>query len=195
MTAKKCFLLGFIIIGMLALPPLRTILLSTMAGHMLIQIPLLAFSGYLLGKGFILKKKDAFIQYNQNGIPGLIVTISVFSFWMLPRTLDTTLTVGWLELAKYISLPLLVGLPLGISIVRWHPITKGFVWANGVSMLGIMSWLYQNLTIRLCNNYLFSQQEIVGRILFLLTITLFTIGLVRLFFSGNKSIDYSAENI
>jgi hypothetical protein len=82
---------------------------------------------------------------------------------MLPRSLDAALAEPAMAVAKFISLPALLGLPLAQSWCRLHPIARGFVWAKLVSMLGVLGWLYLAAPVRLCNFYLLDEQLLLGR--------------------------------
>lgn len=154
---------GPILLILLMLPPVAIWLESTMTGHMLIQIPLLIMAGYWMGS--VLKRRISSIDLYVGGIPGLILIIFTLLFWMIPRSLDHALTSGWMEIAKYATLTLLVGVPLGVG---WHKlgfIIRGFVWIHLISMIFLMGWLYATTPIRVCNQYLIDQQRLAGWIL------------------------------
>jgi len=148
--------LGLFII--LALPPVRAALEATLMGHMLVQIPLLVLAGWLLvaGRGSILQ------SWNANGIPGLLLALFAMAFWSIPRWLDAALSEPLWEIIKFITVPLLVGLPLAMSWPRLSDLARGFVWANAISMLAFMGWLYIAAPVRVCNNYLVDQQVAFG---------------------------------
>lgn len=119
---------GLLLVGALALPPLRRLLEVSMVGHMLVQIPLLVVAGALLAScvpAALRRKLDAF---NANGFAGILAAGFVTSYWMLPRALDAALSDPLMELAKFCSLPLLVGLPLALSWPRLGPIGGGSCW-------------------------------------------------------------------
>jgi hypothetical protein len=46
---------------------------------------------------------------------GLLAVVFATSLWMLSRMLDVALASPLFDLAKFVILPLLVGLPLGLS--------------------------------------------------------------------------------
>lgn len=186
---KPIVFICFMLIAALSIPQVRTGLESTMVGQMVIQIPLLAFTGYLFGTG--IRKhvwKPEWVQYNQNGIPGLIIAIFTSIFWLLPRSLDAALNNTTFELAKYLTAPLMIGLPLAFSWGRLSPIVKGFIWANVISMLFVMGWLYANAPVRLCNNYLKGQQVNLGITLIGLSLFFLFLFFCRAFFIGEKRI-------
>jgi len=120
-------------------------------------------------------------RWNPQGVPGIVLALGVSTYWMIPRALDAALASGSVELAKFVSLPLLVGLPLALSWPRLHPIAKGFVAANWIPMLGVVGWLYRAALIRLCNYYLTDEQQLTGDLLVVLTVVLAALWLTSLF--------------
>lgn len=156
-----CFQVGIGIglIALLALPVWRTLLESSLINHMLVQIPLLVFAGWMIGKGML---KSRFQHWNERGIPGLLIAIFTMFFWMIPRWLDAALSEPLWEVMKFITVPLLIGVPLGISWFRMSSFARAIVWANGISMLVVIGWLYVAAPVRVCNNYLVNQQEDFG---------------------------------
>ena len=121
--------------------------------HVLVQMPLLALAGATLpvrplpreviGAAFVLA----------------LVTVAV---WMLPRSVDAALT-GWAgHVAKFLTLPLLFGLPLALSWNRLGPVLRGFVKAQCISMLLLLAFLYTHAPLRICNSYLVSDQQRLG---------------------------------
>lgn len=170
---------GLGILTLLTSPPLRHLLEGHLVTHLLLQIPLLAAAGALLGqalpdssdrqseKGQTRpgKARAAWSAWNAGGLPGLLLALFTAAFWMLPRSLDAALTEPAVAAAKFVSLPILLGLPLALSWPRLHPIARGFVWTNLLSMLGFLGWLYLAAPVRLCNFYLLDEQALLGRAL------------------------------
>lgn len=56
--------------------------------------------------------------------------IVIVSFWMMPRTMDEALTNYGMEVFKFMSLPLLAGVPLRDS---WKKL--GSTWKNALFVL------------------------------------------------------------
>jgi hypothetical protein len=81
---------------------------------------------------------------------------------MLPRMLDAAVADPWADLAKFLGLPLLAGLPLGLSWRRMPPLGRAFVWANFIPKLGAIGGLYLMAPARLCSYYRFDQQAAAG---------------------------------
>ena len=151
--------LGMGLIAFLALPVGRSLLESSLINHMLVQIPLLALAGWLIGNGLL---RDQLKNWNDRGIPGLLIALFAMLFWMIPRWLDAALSEPLWEVIKFITVPLLIGLPLGISWPRLSSFARAVVWCNGISMLVVIGWLYVAAPVRVCNNYLVNQQEEFG---------------------------------
>src|SRR5690625_5875788 len=81
-----------------------------MATHMLVQMPLLIVSGYLMGQLITNKYKRFFSAYNENGIPGILLVYFITMYWMIPRAMDEAIMLHTAETFKFISLPFLVGI-------------------------------------------------------------------------------------
>lgn len=150
---------AIILFLLLALPPVRQLLESQLTTHMLVQIPLLIWAGWMAGRAL---PANTLAEWNGNGVPGLIVALFAMLFWMIPRWLDAALSESAWEAIKFITVPLLIGLPLGASWWRASAFTRAVIWSNGISMLAVVGWLYANAPVRVCNNYLVNQQEEFG---------------------------------
>ena len=80
-----------------------------MVRHSLIQIPLLAISGALL----VARRNE--VGPNPLALPALLVALFTSTIWMLPRMLDASLSDQNVELAKIITIPLLIGILLAVA--------------------------------------------------------------------------------
>ena len=152
-----------------------------MIGHMLLQIPLLAAIGIISSRLLPERCQASLLAAVGGAIPCVLTALFVSGYWMLPRALDAALTDPLAEIAKFLSLPVLVGLPLGLAWKRLHVIGRGFVWTNFISMLAVLGWLYIVAPVRLCNNYLVDQQGQAGWWMVKLALLLFTWWLGSLF--------------
>lgn len=165
MTVRRPGRAAVALVALLALPPLRTWLEAGMAAHMLVQMPLLVAAGAIGARGLPQRLKRGLAAHNARGLPFTLLAGLVSSYWMLPRALDAALADPWVELAKFASLPLLVGLPLALS---WRPlgaIGRGFVAANVISMVAVVGWLYIVSPVRICNSYRVDEQALAGWLL------------------------------
>jgi hypothetical protein len=164
--------------GVLALPPLRAGLESEMALQMTVQLPLLAVVGGLIARGLRGCEPRWLRDADRYGLPGTIFAIFSLAVWMLPRSLDGALADPLVEAAKFVSLPLFLGLPLASSWQRLPGLGRGFLAANFLSMLGTLGGLYLAAPVRLCAYYRLDQQQASGRALIALAVG---IGLFALF--------------
>ena len=184
----RCLAGGLILALGLAAAPVTRALEASMVGHVVLQIPLLVLAGWLIGTALgTAPGVRAFLdEWNATGIPGLLTALFTALFWMLPRSLDQALADPVTELAKFASLPLLVGLPLSLSWGRLPTVVRGFVWANLVSMLASLGWLYLDAVVRLCNSYLTDQQSLLGRVLLMIAAAIAVSWIGILFFRDGE---------
>ena len=152
---------GLLVVVLLA-PPIRHTLEATMSAQMLAQIPLLVAAGWLLSHatpGRVLARVD---RWNHGGIAGLALVTVVSTFWMLPRSLDVATSHPLMAATKYLSVPLLIGLPLAVSWPRTGFVIRGVVLVEFVATFFRLGWLYLISPIRLCNNYALNDQQRLG---------------------------------
>jgi hypothetical protein len=142
--------------------PLRLLIERDMAVHMTVQLPLLICVGWLLAPILRPYEPRWLADADWLGIPGILSVVFGTSFWMLPRALDGALADPLMDLAKFLSLPLLVGLPLGLSWRRMPALGRAFVWANFIPKLGAVGGLYLAAPTRLCAYYRLDQQAAAG---------------------------------
>lgn len=159
MTQFKYGLLLFIV---LALPPVSNLLESIMIVHMHMQMPLLVVAGVLMGKLFQQRFPAFFQKWNENGIPGILLFSIIMIYWMIPRTMDEALTVQAVQIFKFISLPLLAGVPLRDSWPKLSSQLKNIIIAAYTFMFIAMGLLYVLSPEQLCNNYLLVEQITLG---------------------------------
>jgi hypothetical protein len=154
-------------------PPLRHALQASMTGQMLVQIPLLAAAGWLAARALPARLSAAIESWNEHGIGGLVLATLASAYWMLPRALDAAVTDPSIAIAKHLSVPLLIGLPLALSWPRMGFIVKGVLLLEGIATLLRLGWLYLVSPERLCNLYLLDDQQRLGRLLLLIGTALF----------------------
>ncbi|QKY69924.1 hypothetical protein [Lentibacillus sp. CBA3610] len=166
------FLYGMILLAFLIIPPVRNTLESIMITHMLVQIPLLIVSGWLMADVFQERFKAFFTKWNENGIAGILLVIFITAYWMIPLNIDRSLEMWSMELFKFGSLPLLAGIPLRDSWKKISSLVKSFIIFNYISMFGLLAWIYIEAPVRVCNSYLESDQEILGWGFLVITVSL-----------------------
>lgn len=166
------FLYGMILLVLLIIPPVRNTMESIMISHMLVQIPLLIVSGWLMADVILKRFKPTFVKWNENGAAGILLVVLITAFWMIPLNMDKSLEMWSVELFKFVSLPLLGGIPLRDSWKKISSLVKSFIIFNYISMFGLLAWIYIEAPVRVCNSYLESDQEILGWGFLLITISL-----------------------
>lgn len=184
---KRNIAFGIGLLILLAFPPVKQLIESYMVGQMIVQIPLLVLAGFFFGQAMKMKIPTEGKGFNGNGIPGILLSVFTILFWILPRSVDASINDEIFAIAKYSTLPLLAGLPISLSWYRLNPIGKNFIWANLISMLFVMGWLYSKSPVRLCNNYLLDQQLLLGKTMFFITGIIIISGIFRSFILDHRT--------
>jgi len=156
----------------LALPPARALLEASMTRQMLIQMPLLALVGWWLAAAVPAVWRDAINRWNAHGINGFLIASLTGMLWMVPRMLDEALDLPWVEVAKFTSMPLLIGLPLALSWPRAGFVLRAAVLVEAIATAFRLAWLYLASPVRLCSSYLLDDQQRLGQGLLVLGLTL-----------------------
>jgi hypothetical protein len=133
-----------------------------MTAHMLVQLPLLAAAGWLLSGAVPPRVLARVERWSHRGLTGLVLVTVTAAFWMLPRSLDAATSHTLISAAKYLSVPLLIGLPFGVSWPRMGFVVRGVFLVEFVASFFRLGWLYLISPIRLCNNYALSDQQRLG---------------------------------
>ena len=165
LSAGNICLAGAILWVLLALPPLRHALESAMTLQMLAQIPLLVLAGWCLAHGTPSRLERRLSQWNHGGISGLLLASLAGMVWMLPLAMDAALDEPRITLAKFLSVPLLIGAPIALSWPRAGFVVRGVVLLELIATMLRLGWLYLISPVRLCSNYLLDDQQRLGRIL------------------------------
>lgn len=146
-------------------PPVKHALEASMTAQMLVQIPLLVTVGLFMACALPARTSAAIAGWNHGGISGLVLATLASAFWMLPRELDASVAGALAASAKYVSVPLLIGLPLALSWPRMGFIVRGVFLLECIATLFRLGWLYLIAPERLCNLYLLDDQQRLGRYL------------------------------
>ncbi|SHM38309.1 hypothetical protein [Gracilibacillus kekensis] len=153
---------GIILYIFLILPPVANLLESIMIFHMHTQMPLLVFTGFLIAPFSQKKFAHFFDKWNQSGVPGIVLVILIWSYWQLPRAMDDALTYNVVEYFKFISLPLLVGVPLRDSWKKLKSTGQYIFLIFIFATLVITGFIYIWIDQQICNNYLIIEQQTLG---------------------------------
>ena len=156
----------------LAAAPLRAWLESSMALHMLLQLPLLAGAGYLLGAAWLqatpgggaARLLGAVQSYNAGGATGIIAASIAMLLWMLPRLLDAARLDLAVDALKFAVVPL-AGLAVALSWRRLPAIARAFVHIEVIATFFRFGWGYAVAEERLCLAYLAGDQQRTGELL------------------------------
>ncbi|MDE2150391.1 MAG: hypothetical protein KGJ55_11325 [Gammaproteobacteria bacterium] len=173
-----------LLFALLLLPPIRKALEASMTWQMLAQIPLLALAGAWLGAAVPPRLRAAIDPWNRHGVTGLLLATLTAAFWMLPRTLDAAGTRATVDLAKYLSVSLLLGLPLALSWPRAGFVVRGVFVLELIATCFRLGWLYLATPVRLCTIYPFSDQRRLGEYLIALGVALVVWIAGKLFWGG-----------
>jgi len=190
LRAKSGWIGGSLGVGLwllLLLPALRVPLESDMRLHMLVQLPLLALAGLWLGQAVPARVRAHLAPWNHQGISGLVLASVVMTVWMLPLALDAALDQPWVTAAKFLSLPLLLGLPCALSWPQAGFLVRGVFVVELIATLFRTGWLYLASPTRLCTSYLLDAQQATGQALLVAGGLLFVLAAGRLVWRRDSS--------
>ncbi len=158
---RRVYLLGLLWVG-LWLPPLGPLLRSSMVGQMLVQLGLLVAVGFLLGRE--LRSLSTSLRCGAHSFrwPLLLLAATVLGIWMIPRLLDLAVQSALVETIKAVTLTFLGGLPLSWAWYSVGPVVRGLIHVEAVASLFRLAWLYVESPVRLCTQYLYDEQEVLG---------------------------------
>jgi hypothetical protein len=171
MSARRraCFAaVAALLFLVLLLPPVRRALEGSMTTQMLGLMPLLVGVGVLLRAALPASALEFGAAWDHRGITGLVLTSITAAFWLLPRLLDSAVSQPAVDVARYLSLPLMIGLPFAVSWSRMSFIVRGVFLLECIATLFRMGWLYLIWPDRLCTNYLLDDQQRLGQTLILI---------------------------
>lgn len=156
----------------LAAPPLRAWLESSMALHMLVQLPLLAALGYAVGRAWLQSRAGGMAaralgtaqSFNAGGVTGILAASFVMVLWMLPRCLDLARLDIEADALKFLSVPA-AGAAVALSWRRLPVIARAVVHLEVIATLLRFGWGYLAAEERLCLAYLADDQQLTGILL------------------------------
>lgn len=154
-------LCGALLATAVYMPVAREWLEADMARHMLVQFPALIAAGALCSTVVSDRVRSRVAEWNAHGVPGLLLCISVLSFWMIPRALDEAVQNEQIATIKLASL-LGCGFLLSLSWREAGSVVQLFFLGNWAWMGASAGLLYQQWPSRLCAVYLIDQQATTG---------------------------------
>jgi hypothetical protein len=148
---------------LLFIDPIRHLIESRMAAHMLLQFPLLVASGWVLAVTCLAPSRwlRGFDSLDVHGLLGISLASCVLAFWMIPTALDLALLSEPVRWAKYASL-WFAGLALRRSRERLNTELAVFFVGTLVWMMATVGLIYHTMPQRLCVSYLIDEQRWTG---------------------------------
>jgi len=145
-------------------PGARALFETTMIGHMLFQLPLLAAAGSWLTQ-LNHPLRQMLLRIDPAGAIALITGSAWLFFWMLPVNLDlATLEPGYRWL-KIVSVPFGIGMCFYWVWSQASTLVKLVLLFEGWASITRLGWLYVESPLQLCSSYLLSEQLLTGKIL------------------------------
>jgi cytochrome c oxidase assembly factor CtaG len=155
-------------------PPVDAYLDGSMSRHMLIQMPLLAWLGYAAGQFRLISPLRLWSMPSA----GLVFAMGTFLFWMLPRSLDTAVTVAWVDQLMHLNM-LVAGWWLAFALPRLSFHTKMASGVYALAMTLTAGVIYAAAVVPVCATYSIRQQAAAGTLLFWIGGALFVVLLAR----------------
>lgn len=145
---------------------------TSMARHMLVQLPALFIAGwFIFGHTNLIK---SLAKIDAHGLTSFVFILSVSSYWMIPRALELSIRSSSYETAKFITI-IFAGAVAPSALKRGNQIIQLFFVGNFCAMAAIFGLLYQDQFKQLCNAYTVDDQTFagVGLVIIACTIPLF----------------------
>lgn len=180
--------IAIVLFLILCLPWVREWLEASMTLHMLVQFPLLIGVGWVVGRGLPHRITTWLDEWNCNGITGVVIVTTVTTVWMLPSMLDMAATNVLVDVLKYVTLPLLVGVPMVVSWPRMGFVLRGVFISEFIAMFFRLGWLYLILPTRVCNNYLLDDQQVGGKLMLVIGCVLVLVVAIKLIWGSFESL-------
>ncbi|RTL34532.1 MAG: hypothetical protein EKK49_08510 [Rhodocyclaceae bacterium] len=184
MKNRRGVLIALGLLLFLAIPAVRGWFESHMTRHMLVQLPLITATGWLLAGGRGPARASPLHAWNAYGLTGLLLGVLATSFWMIPRAIDAARLLPWAEAAKFGSL-LAAGAAFRYSWPLAGRIVQAFFLGNWCWMATVVGLLYQDAPTRLCAVYLADEQINAGFWLVVAALLAFLAWCFDLWWSGD----------
>ena len=145
-----------------------------MARHMLLQMPMLAWVGWLFHTCLGGSTEERIKPWNREGLSGFILFQCLTAFWMVPRAIDLALTSPTTAAIKATGW-ILAGFLLRQSMRQSHPAVQFFMFGNFAMMTAAVSDIYEHAPNRLCNAYRTNDQVVVAHGLVLMLVAMLVV--------------------
>ena len=155
-------------------PPIDSFLDLSMSRHMLLQMPLLVGLGYAAGLIWPIPR----FRLASLGLSAIFFAMGSLMFWMLPRSLDTAVTMAWADQAMHVNM-LAAGWSLAIGLPRLPFHTKMAFGVYGLAMALTAGVVYATAVVPVCSRYSVQQQNAAGALMLWIGATLFVVLLAR----------------
>lgn len=143
-------------------PPLGSVWQSTLLMQMLVQTGLLVALGFVMGQMLLARHGHCLSAVRAWRWALLVVAVFSLSIWMIPRLLDASVESGWVLMGRALSLTFLGGLPLCWAWQAMGPVVRGVLHIEALASLFRLGWLYLDSPVRLCTQYVYSDQRTLG---------------------------------
>jgi len=157
-----------IVVAVTVSPPVDPFLDASMSRHMLLQMPLLVGLGYAAASIWPIPR----CRLAPLGLSCIFFAMGSLLFWMLPRSLDTAVTVAWVDQIMHANM-LLAGGSLAIGLPRLSFHTKMACGVYSLAMTMTAGVVYTVASVPVCSTYSLQQQNDAGALLFRIGIVIF----------------------
>ena len=172
---------------LLALWFMRDWMEARMARHMLLQMPALAWCGWLMHGALAADDQSRLNPWNRHGLTGFLLILLLAAFWMVPLALDLAL-VSPIMLVIKITGWITAGFWLRQSMQQSHIAVQFFMLGNFVMMTAAVSDIYEHAPNRLCNAYGQNDQVVTAQGLLWMAITISTAWVVNVWRSWHPYV-------
>lgn len=171
MIARVLWLLA---VAVTVSPPLDPYFDASMSRHMLLQIPVLASMGFLAAQVWRLPRLISAPQ----ALSAVVFAAGTLTFWMLPRSLDTAVTVAWADQIMHANM-MAAGWVLAVALPRLPFHVKFALGIYALAMVLAAGTVYTIANVPVCSAYTLQQQNAAGVLLLWTGGALFIVLLLR----------------
>ncbi len=146
----------------LSVPPIRSLIEQSMFWHMVVQMPLLVFAGWLTMSVWRPSRAPQFMAaWNVYGLNGFFLTFLILAYWMLPSAIDRAVVLPQADGLKLLTL-FAAGALSKHAMDQSPTVLQLFFVTLTVSMLIWLGFYFVTTELRLCNAYSLVSQVSTG---------------------------------